>query len=580
MDRPPAKRQHTGNTPEPKRPKKTTTSNATAAPSSTTTAPPPKKDEKLNPEIELQRSLLRSSPSLSRRFAEALRERPADISQKQLARQFWAQRQHLLRAHTIELEQKRAAYNVFSQVQPRHAEGVTKLNITPEQVEDIFRQHPVVRRAYDETVPGKFRNDMGFWSAFFVSRLFKRLKGERIMDSDPTDAVLDKYMNSMATPSNAKAPAADDTSKGQQAAEQHIPHFMDLSGNEQHHSQKLGNRPDFLMRPSRADKVPILHILNNMSEKIMAHVAPADGDPHAPIGMDEETFNELRLKDLQAEEGDDRMILNIRAQDGITGTSAEERDRPSAEALAYAKQDPSVALQTLSSDLSSALHPNTHELDLVSSTGFSHAMDGDDDGASDSSASSDSDDPKSAPSKPTNTFHTTLRAAQAQIQSLIAQHLTSNSSTTATILPSPLPTDTQTNLTLTHHTTNEFLHYFWTTFLSLSLPNPATSASTSNKALTPQQSSDLNALISTLSKSLDRISAAVSSAEAEKQERIKKLRKEAAEKQQRLANKRKVKWEEMGEAGTGGQEVSWLMNACVGAVNVARERYGEVVGKA
>lgn len=81
----------------------------------------------------------------------------------------------------------------------------------------------------------------------------------------------------------------------------HVPHIIDIEGNEENHSQRKGNQPDFTMRPSSVDRVPIIRTLNNLSEKLLLKVAPNDVDPSLPIGVDEETYNELALRDLQVD---------------------------------------------------------------------------------------------------------------------------------------------------------------------------------------------------------------------------------------------------------------------------------------
>lgn len=99
----------------------------------------------------------------------------------------------MLRSFAIESSQKRGSYHVLAAVKPREVNGELKMNISAEQVQLIFSQHPLVKRVYDENVPKL--NEMEFWSRFFLSRLFKKLKGERITVADSTDAVFDRYLD-------------------------------------------------------------------------------------------------------------------------------------------------------------------------------------------------------------------------------------------------------------------------------------------------------------------------------------------------------------------------------------------------
>lgn len=81
---------------------------------------------------------------------------------------------------------------MLASIKPKTEDNVVKVNLTRDQIHDIFNQHPVVKRVYDENVP-KLSEDL-FWSRFFLSRLFKKLKGERIVPTDSYDEVLDPYL--------------------------------------------------------------------------------------------------------------------------------------------------------------------------------------------------------------------------------------------------------------------------------------------------------------------------------------------------------------------------------------------------
>lgn len=530
--------------PTTKKPKKNTND------SPSTTKPEPSK-KPLNPDTELQRQLLETNKDLARLFVQALKEKPEGVSQKQLARQFWATRDHLLRAHAFERDQKRADYNVLSEVKPRNVEGAIKLNITPEQVEDIFRQHPVVRTAYNDTVPNKYASNMDFWSAFFVSRLFKKLKGERITEGDHQNPTLDRYLNN-----------EHEARIEQDSPEQHIPHFIDLEGNEQNHSQRKGNQADFTMRPNASEKMPILRILNSMSEKIMAHVSPADGKRYAPIGMDEETYNQLRLRDLQGESGGDEVRLTIRDQQLHTGHNSASKSQ--AEAQPQPQTNPRKALSSIQRELSSASNtaagPNS--MDLTS--GLGHPDDSDDDSDDDDSNDEDEADKSTNPTR--TAFDTSLTRSNTQIQSLINAQLDKFSSTTSPSTRGAIPTVAATlsmtplalqDLILTHQTTNEFLHYFWHLLLT------SRSAST-----------ELPPLLGTLEKSLERMRAAAEVQEKERKGRLAVLKHKAAEEQARFRTNVRV---DEKEAGPGKREVEWLLEPMVRAIGVAKDRFEQTM---
>lgn len=289
-------------------------------------------DSKLKSNVELQQSLLKENPSLSKTFWESLRTKPPSITSSQLTAQFWSSRIHLLRAHAIERHQTRGQYYVLSTIRPR-ADDSRMLDVSREQIQLIFNQHPLVKRIYDENVPKI--DEAAFWSRFFQSRIFKKLKGERITEIDPPDPILDKYLQT-----------DEDDERARRLMETHVPHIIDIEGNEENHSQRKGNAPDLTMRPS--NKVPILRTLNMRSEKLLSHVTPNDIDPSLPIGVDEDTFNSLALRDLQGDAEQNQRILNIKDQSSFFNKNS----GISEDAVKFVKQDSEKVLSSLRSALS------------------------------------------------------------------------------------------------------------------------------------------------------------------------------------------------------------------------------------
>ena len=185
-------------------------------------------DTQLKGDFELQQRLLNSDPALKSTYLESRRTKPDTISDSQFNTQFWSTRVTMLRAYAVEHNQKRGAYNVLSAVKPRQVDGELKMNISAEQVQLIFSQHPLVKRVYDENVPKL--NEMEFWSRFFLSRLFKKLKGERIIDADnPPDPTFDRYLD-----------ANLDDGLNDRLLTTHVPHIIDLEGNEENQGGSKG----------------------------------------------------------------------------------------------------------------------------------------------------------------------------------------------------------------------------------------------------------------------------------------------------------------------------------------------------
>lgn len=491
-------------------------------------------DARLMSNTELQKSLLNANPALRQRFDQALREKPETITISQFSTQFWASRVHLLRAHAVEKSQSQGTYNVLSEVKPKNVDGTTRLNLSKEQIQLIFNQHPLVKRVYNENVPQL--SEMEFWSRFFVCRLFKKLKGEKITETDATDPKLDRYLK-----------FDEEADRTRQLVMAHVPHFIDLEGNEQNHSQRLGNRPDWTMQPNSHEKVPILRVLNSMSEKMLADVTPNGVGPHAPSGMDEDTYKELQLRDLQRHADDNRVMLKIKDQgrffSGQSGTV-------SSSASLYAKHTPGQVLSKLQNDLESISNEQnpSGSLNLESAIGVQE----------DSDSEEDNDGPKK---KRRVGGKASRNAATTQIMGAIRQrHLytddcsTSNSTPAVQASKFGLASGVFDSLAMTHNTTVEFLHYFWTVFLSGD----------------PDRAVEIQKLVETLDKSLDRIAAVAESAEKERVVRVEKAKKQVEDYIQRTGKRRKF---DTNSIKGGSKAVNNMTMPIVRAIKAATDQY-------
>ncbi|MCJ1365493.1 RNA polymerase II transcription factor B subunit 1 [Acarospora aff. strigata] len=491
-------------------------------------------DGRLKSDVELQQSLLKADPALSKTFMESLRTKPESITNSQFTSQFWSTRVHVLRAHAIEKNQTRGAYNVLSTIKPKTVDNAIRLSISKEQIQLIFNQHSLVKRVYDENVPKL--SEEAFWSRFFQSRLFKKLKGEKIGESDPTDPILDKYLR-----------YDEDTELNNRILSAHVPHIIDIEGNEENHSQRKGNQPDWTMRPASADKVPIIRTLNTLSEKIMSHVAPADVDPSQPIGMDEETFNELALRDLQGDAEENRIILRIKDQNRFF--SDDKENNLSADALLYAKQDPAKVLSSLRRDLKAD--------DTGSNLERAIGVDMD----------SDSEDEPDAPKHKHVGSKSSLSGATSQILAAIQQRRSQTEDTASSSTSSPSSTSTSglsstlfDRLSLTHATTTEFLHHFWLAFLSGDA----------------ERAGELAKLVESLNRAMDRIKAVADDAEQERMREVDKVKRQVKDVYERTGRKMKVQLESV---GGGKRVVDQMLGPTVRAIGVAMEGYRKALAR-
>ena len=492
-------------------------------------------DERLKADVKLQQSLMKEDSALQKTFMEALSMKPESISNTQFTAQFWSSRVHLLRAHAIANNQGRGRYNVFAEL--RRHEGGTKMNLTSDQVRVIFEQYPFARTVYDDLVPRKL-NEIEFWSRFFQSQLYMAMRGLRFdRNKEAKDSLLDRFLDH-----------PEITGVRINSTEAPIPKFIDLEGNEENHSQRQGNRPDNELRVTALDKAPIIRKLNALSEKLMASVRASDVDASAPIGMDEETYNEtLRLKDLAGDPEQQRIILNIRDQSRFFSGDQSAQDDASPTLDPLRQVDPSQAIQEVCADLTSKFPRPGAGVIPVEDVAFQE-----DDGELDE----EDDETADGGSKTSKGVSGSSQATQ-HILSLIQIH---RDQTSVIDDASGLPSAIYERIQITHATTIEFLRQFWSAFLSGDAARVGENAS----------------LVDSLKRALDRIEAIAADAGRERNAIIDGERKRADEIFRKTGKRRRVDTDAVGGGSSVVKQLLGpIMRSLASAVDKYRAAYEE-----
>ncbi|GKT57450.1 TFIIH p62 subunit domain-containing protein [Colletotrichum tofieldiae] len=439
-------------------------------------------DAQLKGDIELQQSLMKKDRTLHQTYMDARATKPESISDAAFNAQFWSTRTNLLRAHAIEVNQQKGAYNILPAIKPRLENDVLKLDITVEMVQLIMAQHPLVKRLYDENVPKIPESE--FWSRFFLSKLFRTLKGDRISDERKEgikrDALFDAH------------DASENTTMFQRKSmAQGVPHIIDVYGNEENQGGfKSGNQKDIEMRPRK--NVPIVNTLNSLSERMLANVAPSDRE--AGPETEDSTWQELALRDLRGDAKENKIILNIKEQNRFF---AKKDEAKSANALAFAKQNPSDVLFDIQTDLETIETDGAGGLNLRAGIGIIDDSDSDEEGQQ-------------------RPLHVGSRAARKaagdDIMTGIRQRRAEKygDTTTDEARPMGLPAEIAERCSLTHATTVEFLHQFWNAFLSGD----------------PDRANELQHLVESLGRSAERIHAVAEEAEKARDDIIRAKKKE------------------------------------------------------
>ncbi|RYP14917.1 hypothetical protein DL765_006059 [Monosporascus sp. GIB2] len=487
-------------------------------------------DEKLKTDIALQQSLMKADRNLLQMYMEARATKPENMSDATFNTQFWAARVNLLRAHAIETSQKKGPYNVLAQVKPTLEQGTDpdqpsrmKLSITVEQVQMIMNQHPLVKRIYNENVPPLTEGE--FWERFFLSKLSKKLRGERTTGLENPDKVFDKYDE-----------YEDIAAFSTKHLSQHIPHIIDVEANEENQGGfRGGNRKDVEMRPRGRADVPIIQTLNSISEKILANITPVDSAHTDQTGADYDTYKEVALRDLRGDVEEQRIMLNIKEQSKFFNQNAAASEANET----YARQKPDQVLRVVQGDLATLGGDGAEGIDLHASLGI------DDE--------SDSEDEREH--HPHVGSRASRKDAQKQILDSMLQRraqLFGHSSDETS--PMGLPSDLTAKCNLTHATTIEFLHQFWSAFLSGD----------------PDRAAELGYLVDSLRRSKERINAVAAEAEKVREAEIRRKKEEIIQIYERT--KKKVKFNSKSIRG-GKDAVLKLMDPVLQSLDKAIADY-------
>ena len=211
-------------------------------------------DASLLKNLDLQQKLLVEDRELRKIFTEAVINHKLPIST------FWSTRLNQLRTFALTISQHRGPYNVLSTIKPvASSDNQVNVTVTHDTINEIFETYPIIKKAYTELVPVKV-DTREFWSRFFNSKLFRRLRGDKINNNNSRgDIILDKYLyidqdfvaqeeqalkqQKLNDGSSRKLSVVENMKKAPKVSK-----FLDLLGNEEDNSQKLGNKPDITMR--------------------------------------------------------------------------------------------------------------------------------------------------------------------------------------------------------------------------------------------------------------------------------------------------------------------------------------------
>lgn len=258
---------------------------------------------KLLSNLKLQQSLLKESRELMTIFQDTV------IKSGLPPHEFWSTRIPLLRAYALSTSQKTGPYNVLSTIKPvASSDNKVNVNVSREKIHTIFQNYPIVRKAFDDNVPKNFK-EQEFWARFFSSKLFRKLRGERIMNHDRGDMIIDRYLSL-----DQEYDRRDD-----ELLQHPVRKIIDIEGNINDDPVKKGHRPDFTMRSgidpngNSDGGMAILKGMNRLSEKMVESLENEYSRANLPQeDPDKEEREEILFSDLDEDTPTDYAEIKLK----------------------------------------------------------------------------------------------------------------------------------------------------------------------------------------------------------------------------------------------------------------------------
>lgn len=330
---------------------------------------------------QLQQKLLLEDRALRSIFTEAV------IKFKLSPSIFWSSRISQLRTYALTISQHRGPYNVLSTIKPvATSENQVNVNVTRDTINEIFETYPVIRRAHNELVPKKL-SEGEFWSRFFNSKLFRRLRGDKVNNSNSRgDVIIDKYIDEDPGSKQGEEPSAQETPK-RMAEEKRVNKTIDLLGNEVDNSQKLGVAPDFTMKFSNEndkkdglsgrgdvgsdrkenEMIILMRNMNKLSSKMISYNNEYSMHSTSAKESYEDIEKELELADLKDSDDVGYVELNMDLENARFSLQSEapvilDSENLTKDKTAAFLQENAFASSLSGLDLSDTYNKNTQEI--------------------------------------------------------------------------------------------------------------------------------------------------------------------------------------------------------------------------
>nr|GAT44646.1 predicted protein [Mycena chlorophos] len=271
-------------------------------------------------DVRLRKEILKNNPELG-----ALHRDLVVMSGQLSETEFWEGRQHLLLSLAAAENQKKGKPGQIVDPRPETVDGETKIRMTPQMIQEIFEEYPVIAKAHRENVPSKLTEEE-FWTRYFRSKLYHAhrasIRSTAVQHVVQDDPILDKYLEKI-----------DDELEPRRQRSERVEWFVDLGATSEDHVE-TGNEKDVTMLAGRQrGALPLIRKFNEHSERLLNSALGEIPASKRQKLNEEGDYGQIDLDDLHDAQSSAGIVLEMQDRQryfegGIANGRSSEADKP------------------------------------------------------------------------------------------------------------------------------------------------------------------------------------------------------------------------------------------------------------
>ncbi|KAJ7072140.1 hypothetical protein C8F01DRAFT_1102708 [Mycena amicta] len=271
-------------------------------------------------DVRLRKEILKGDPELG-----ALHRELVAMTGQLSEAEFWEGREHLLLSLAASENQSKGKPGQIVDPRPETVDGETKIVMTPQMIQEIFEEYPVIAKAHRENVPSKL-SESEFWTRYFKSKLYHAhrasIRSTAVQHVVQEDPILDKYLEKI-----------DDELEPRRQRSETVQLFVDLAATFEDHAE-TGNEKDITMVAGRQrGALPLIRKFNEHSERLLnSALGEIPSSKRQKLNADGD-YGQIDLDDLHDAESSAGIVLEMQDRQryfegGIANGSSAESEKP------------------------------------------------------------------------------------------------------------------------------------------------------------------------------------------------------------------------------------------------------------